>query len=59
MKWLRWLGVAAIALGIVLLFVGIDISSDILGFVFMVLALVGVALLLADFFARRRGHTPV
>jgi drug/metabolite transporter (DMT)-like permease len=59
MKWLRWLGVAAIALGILLLIVGIDISSDILGFVFMVLALVGVALLLADFLTRRRGHTPV
>ncbi len=59
MKWLRWLGVAAIALGILLLIVGIDTSSDILGFVFMVLAVVGVTLLPADFFTRRRGHTPV
>ena len=59
MKWLRWLGIAAIALGIILLVIGIDVSSDVLGFVFMVLAVVGVVLLLADFFTRRRGHTPV
>jgi len=58
MKWLRSVGLAAIALGIILLILGwVVISSDTLGFVFLVLAVVGVALLVADFVVRRRGHT--
>ena len=59
MKSLRSIGIAAIALGIVLLAIGWSIGIDFLGFLFMVSLVVGVALLAADFFTRRRGHTPV
>ncbi len=59
MKWLRVIGVAALALGIALLIIGWSISYDFLGFLFMVFFVVGVALLIADFVVRRRGHTTV
>ena len=54
MKWLRLVGIAAIAFGIVLLIIGWSIGYDFLGFLFMVFLVVGLALLIADFVLRRR-----
>jgi hypothetical protein len=59
MKWLRLIGAAAIALGIALLLIGWSISDDLLGFLFMVSLVVGVALLIADFVVRRGRRTTV
>jgi hypothetical protein len=59
MKWLWSVGITAVALGVILLAIGWSISNDTLGFVFMVLTVVGIALLVADFVVRRRAHAPV
>jgi hypothetical protein len=59
MKWFRSIGIAAVALGVILLAIGWVIGNDILGFLFMVFLVVGVALLVADFVVRRRSHAPV
>lgn len=58
MKWFRSIGILAIAFGVALLAVGWALSYDFLGFLFMMLLVGGLALLIVDFFLRRRGHTP-
>jgi len=54
MKWFRALGMAAMAVGIVLLAIGWSVGIDFLGFLFMVFTVTGVALLISDFVVRRR-----
>jgi hypothetical protein len=56
MRRLRTSGMAAIALGIVLLAVGWSISNDFLGFLFMVCVVVGIALVVTDVVVQRRGR---
>lgn len=54
---MRIAGLVMIGLGIGLLIVGFATSIDLLGFLFMISVLVGVALVGADFVMRRRKRT--
>jgi len=57
MRGMRKAGFGAIGLGIMLLIVGIAVSSDILGFVFMVCLIFGLILLVSDLVVQRRSQS--